>query len=69
MRFLTRHSASWPTHWELHRMPQWQSSHAPPPPSTALRGPWGVSPKAPVAKYACGPRAEYSDSWPVGSAT
>eukprot|EP00959_Pyramimonas_sp_CCMP1952_P195768 4093137-Pyramimonas_sp.AAC.1 len=41
-----QNSASWP-HGEPHRSPLWCSSHASPPPRTALRGPIGSSTEGP----------------------
>eukprot|EP00959_Pyramimonas_sp_CCMP1952_P027755 582500-Pyramimonas_sp.AAC.1 len=38
--FPIQYSVSWPN-GELHRRPQWRSSHASPPPSIAFRGPVG----------------------------
>eukprot|EP00959_Pyramimonas_sp_CCMP1952_P415761 8711322-Pyramimonas_sp.AAC.2 len=47
------HTVRWP-HRELHRRPQWQRLHVPPPrfsahPSHGSWPPWGAPPKVPVA--------------------
>eukprot|EP00959_Pyramimonas_sp_CCMP1952_P145275 3041789-Pyramimonas_sp.AAC.1 len=47
MRPPTWYSVSWPRR-ELHRRPQWRRPHAPPPPSSALRGRMGSSTEAPT---------------------
>eukprot|EP00959_Pyramimonas_sp_CCMP1952_P257791 5387116-Pyramimonas_sp.AAC.1 len=59
---LTHYTVSWPRN-ELHRRPQWRCSHAPRPPSTALRGPIRSSTKASLAVFACVSPTQYSASW------
>eukprot|EP00959_Pyramimonas_sp_CCMP1952_P117020 2445999-Pyramimonas_sp.AAC.1 len=48
----------------LHRRSPWRSPHASRSPSTALRGPIGDPPRAPVAQSDCASLAQYSASWP-----